>query len=298
MPLILANTEDRKPNIIEKNWYVLAHAIRRLKADVLVIDPLISAHLLNENDNNAIDLLIKRLSFLASRLNIAILVVHHSRKAKTGGEDDHADAARGASSFIDAVRGSRRVERMSADDAKNLGIPEDQRHRYFKTTSAKSNFSRVGEAEWYWLALPTVAENIDPLRPGGSVVAVATPWQIPAGKSTSPTGWQTDMAMICAVQAVVRKAEAAGQPYQRDKSARNSIVPHLYGPLGIDPSATKPAASTQVKERLSIWLADGWLREVDVPTSGRRRKTITVLSVGNEVVDPTAPTDIPDHLGE
>jgi RecA-family ATPase len=58
---------------------LVAELIAR-NVDVLVIDPFVSSHGVNENDNSAIDAVAKTWARIAKRANCAIVLVHHSRK--------------------------------------------------------------------------------------------------------------------------------------------------------------------------------------------------------------------------
>ena len=101
--------------------------------DFVILDPLIEMQGgLNENDNNQMDFLAKRIRELARMTNTAVLLIHHHRKNSVGGSQD---SARGAGSLLAAVRfaltltedenGSRKLQGAKANyaakhDAMNL----------------------------------------------------------------------------------------------------------------------------------------------------------------------------------
>jgi RecA-family ATPase len=66
-----------------------------LSLRLLVLDPLISYHSKNENDNAEMRKTLDALTRLCEDTNAAVLVVHHAGKAGTGG------GARGASAITD-----------------------------------------------------------------------------------------------------------------------------------------------------------------------------------------------------
>ncbi|MBX7492653.1 helicase RepA family protein [Qipengyuania sp. 1NDW9] len=125
----------------------LREAIRRDKIDVLVIDPFVKSHAVNENDNRAIDVVVRTWKSLAADLGIAIVLVHHTRKLND--RMASADDSRGASSMSGAVRTVLVIQPMSADVAKELGVPESEREDYIQLVNAKSNRARKGGADWF-----------------------------------------------------------------------------------------------------------------------------------------------------
>lgn len=122
------------------------------RIDVFVADPFVSAHRLGENDNNAIDALIKRLGRLADRTNAAIEIVHHVRKPSTADAVTDVNDARGASALIGGVRSARVLNVMSANIASAAGVSEDIAKRYFSVADGKANMSpRSADVRWRFL---------------------------------------------------------------------------------------------------------------------------------------------------
>ena len=50
------------------------------KIDVVIFDPYISTHDSNENDNSSIDKVVQQFKHIAAKTNVAIRLVHHTRK--------------------------------------------------------------------------------------------------------------------------------------------------------------------------------------------------------------------------
>lgn len=124
-------------------------AIIERSIDVLVIDPLVSAHLVSENDNGAIDAIIKRLGRVAERAKCAIELVHHVRKPSSADAKVDVHDARGAGALIAGVRSARILNGMTEDEARDAGINPDDRFSYFQVDLGKSNLSkRDGRSKW------------------------------------------------------------------------------------------------------------------------------------------------------
>lgn len=119
--------------------------------DVFILDPFVSAHRMGENDNNAIDAVIKRLGKLAERANCAVEIVHHVRKP-SGGNKNATDVndARGASALVGGVRSARVLNVMNEDIAGAIdGFNMDDRFSYFSVSNGKANMTkRSGEGKW------------------------------------------------------------------------------------------------------------------------------------------------------
>jgi hypothetical protein len=146
--------------------------------DVLIIDPFVSSHEVSENDNRAIDAVVKAWGRLADECNCSINLVHHVRKGN--GAETNADSARGAKALVDAARSVVVFNRMTTEEAAMAGIAEDQRGFYFRTQNDKANLAPPDKAAWYRM------NNVS--LDNGDQVGVACPWRWPElfeGISTS-----------------------------------------------------------------------------------------------------------------
>jgi len=171
------------------------------KIDVLIVDPFVSSHEVSENDNRAIDAVVKAWGRLADECNCSINLVHHVRKGN--GQEANADSARGAKALVDAARSVVVFNRMTPDEAALAGVAEDQRGFYFRTQNDKANLAPPDKALWY--RMNNVAlEN-------GDQVGVACPWKWPElfeGVSTQH---------LIAAQKAVAQGEWQADPRSKDK---------------------------------------------------------------------------------
>lgn len=120
------------------------------RIDVFILDPFVSAHRLGENDNNAIDAVIKRLGTLAERANCAVEIVHHVRKPANAEAVTDVNDARGASALIGGVRSARVLNVMPEAIALEIkDFKVDDRWSYFSVSNGKANMSkRSSDAKW------------------------------------------------------------------------------------------------------------------------------------------------------
>jgi AAA domain len=142
------------------------------RLDVLIIDPLVSFHSVSENDNGAMDLLIKdSFGSIAEDTNAAVELCHHAGKAKPGQAETAVEDSRGASAIIWAVRSARVLNFMSPEEATKIGIAEDQRRLHIRVTNGKANMGPLGKAEWMKLVVE--------ILPNGDEIACASWWKPP-----------------------------------------------------------------------------------------------------------------------
>jgi hypothetical protein len=123
--------------------------------DYIVFDPFITMHDTEENDNGAIQQVTNVLKHIAKEANVAIEIIHHTKKggAKTDSETHAGDveAGRGASSLKDACRIATTLARMSPKTADKLGINYEDEGRFLvRLDHGKGNFSGPPEgASWF-----------------------------------------------------------------------------------------------------------------------------------------------------
>jgi hypothetical protein len=206
--------------------------------DVLVIDPFVSSHEVSENDNRAIDAVVKAWGRLADECNCSINLVHHVRKGN--GAEANADSARGAKALVDAARSVQVFNRMSPDEASLAGIAEDQRGYYFRVQNDKANLAPPDKAAWYRM------NNVS--LDNGDQVGVACPWKWPElfeGISTRH---------LIAVQKAVEVGE-----WRADSRSEQWVGIAAAKVLDLDPEQARKRISKLLKE----WIENGALEVVE-----------------------------------
>jgi len=139
--------------------------------DVLILDPLVELHDAEENDNTAIRAVMAKFRSLAAQYNIAVVLLHHSRKGSSATPGD-PDTLRGASAIVGAARVVLTLSVMTSEEAGAFGLPEAHRFHYVRLDGAKSNYAPLHEAEWF----ERVAYDLD----NGETVAACIPWEPPS----------------------------------------------------------------------------------------------------------------------
>ncbi|MEP6388495.1 MAG: AAA family ATPase [Halioglobus sp.] len=108
--------------------------------DAVMLDPLVSLHDVEENDNNSMEQLVMTpLRQVAKRGNVGVLLSHHSRKGAQADSPD--DNARGATSVVNSVRANFGLSRMTTQEAKQFEFPEDDAHLHIRLDDGKKNYA-------------------------------------------------------------------------------------------------------------------------------------------------------------
>ena len=226
--------------------------------DVLIVDPFVSSHQVNENDNGAIDLVAKQYWVqLAHRCNCAVELVHHTRKL--GGEDGTSEAGRGASALLGAARSGRVLNRMTAEDREKAGIGASDSSVYFSLVRDKANLAPSGKREWRRLVSVDLAN--------GDSVGVVEKWD-----------WPDDFAGISArdLHAVQQAIDASPDPLRYSDQASPWVGKVIADVLGIDVDGDRK----RIRRMVEAWLKSGALVKRDVTDDGRRSRPCILVGEG------------------
>lgn len=233
--------------------------------DVLIIDPFVSSHDVDENSNTKIDSIAKAWGRVAKAANAAIILVHHTRKL--AGQKVSAEQSRGAVSLINAARIALVLNRMDEVEAERFGIEGDaERRRHFSVQDDKHNRAPPEKADWFRMASVELGN--------GDSIGVAEPWA-PRDPFDGLTG-----SHLYRVQLAI-DAGAFRQDWQSDAWAGFAVAQALV----LDPKAK--GDRLRIRKLIRTWIEEGALT-VEVRNDQKRtpRKWITV---GRWQNDPSAP---------
>jgi hypothetical protein len=246
---------------------ITAELIRR-KIDVLIIDPFVSSHEVEENANSKIDKIAKAWPRVAKAAECSIVLVHHTSKAGSGEATAHS--SRGAVALTDACRSAVVLNRMSPEAAKKFRIDEAERRRYFSAGDDKHNRAPAENADWYRLASVDLGNG--QLGCGDSI-GVAEPWSRP-----DPFDGLTGSHLY---QVQVRVAEGE---WQEDFRAKDWVGRAVADVLGLD--LEEAAEKARVRQMLKNWIAEGALNVIEKDTAARQTKSF--VEVGRWQNDTSA----------
>jgi hypothetical protein len=267
LPIKIAVDDRYGATVCEPVVKDVIETLQENQIDVLIIDPFVSCHGVNENDNSAIDLVAKSWGEIAEAANCAIAAAHHVRKPSNGGDRSTVDDGRGASALRDAARTVRAISSMSEQEAERADIPERERRSYFRSDIGKANLIAPAEhAEWYKLISVDLLNGPEPeMDPNnGDLIGVVTPFEYPAADEIKVS--DND---IVRCQEILK----AGGPWRADH--RSTKEPWVGVPianaLGINllNKIDKRAVQLLVKE----WLEAGLLKRINGTNDHNEVKT-------------------------
>lgn len=146
--------------------------IQRHGIGLLIVDPFIETHGVNENSNNDINLVARLYREIAQRTGCAVWLVHHTRKTPAGAiasAPGDSDAGRGASALGGVARFTATLFNMSKEDAKALNVPEEERYLYVRFDDGKANLKLKNGAGIWWRKRSVSLENAQGFRPADSM---------------------------------------------------------------------------------------------------------------------------------
>ncbi|WP_245272480.1 bifunctional DNA primase/polymerase [Mesorhizobium sp. LSHC414A00] len=181
--LVVAIDDKRGVKIQVPIVEAVVEQIQRFGIDVMIVDPFVSTHSVNENDNGAIDKVAKLWAQIADHTNCAIDVVHHLRKVSD--REATVEDARGAVALIGAARSVRVLNRMSDEQAKEAGIEQSERFSYFYITQGKANLTKMNHrADWRKLESVALGNGSGLKRPQDHA-GVVTEWKWPSAEDVA-----------------------------------------------------------------------------------------------------------------
>ncbi|HTN09380.1 MAG TPA: AAA family ATPase, partial [Acetobacteraceae bacterium] len=237
---------------------------------LIVVDPFVKSHQLDENANAQIDAAATAWAEIAEATGAAVLLVHHVRKGATS----DVDAMRGAKALTDAARSAALLTPMTAEEARHLSVPERERWRHVRLDDAKANMApRADAAQWFRLESVALG-NHTPLYPHGDSVAAIAAWKPPSPfRQLSPVECNRALDKIAAGIG----DGAAFSAHRTGRATERWAGSVLVRGFGLD-----EADATRV---IAAWLRSGLLVEEEY-----RHPTQRKLRMGVRVDDARRPT--------
>lgn len=234
------------------------------RIDVLIVDPFVSSHKVSENDNSAMDLVVKEWGRIADDADCAVHLIHHTRK---GAGEITTESSRGGKALTDGFRSVQTLNQMTKEEAQSAGV--ENHRRYFRVYADKANLAPPSEkSDWFFL------ENVC-LQNGGAgpsdQVGVVTRWKWPDPFK------DVTLSDLRRVQDRIARGEWK-KSSQAKAWAGNAVAEILDLDLADD------GARKKVRDLLKTWLKTGALKEVE--GVGKDRHKTTFIQVGEWANDP------------
>lgn len=175
-PLLIASKDVDGYTIAYPDEESVTAKIRKLNVGLVVVDPFVNCHELDENSPAEMNKVARAWLRIAREADCAIVLVHHTRKGAQAGD---IDGGRGAKSLTDAARVGLTLAAMSDEEAKEFGIKDAERRQYVRLDNAKANLAPAGTARWYRLESVELG-NGTPDYPNGDHVQAIVRWEPPS----------------------------------------------------------------------------------------------------------------------
>jgi hypothetical protein len=255
--LAMADGRDGRLSATDVADKLIAKA-RRVRADVVMLDPYVKLAVGDENDNRLADVIARVLVRIADETNAAVALSHHFRKgATTAGS---IDAARGAGAIIDAARLALTLTVMDENEAKRFGLSNHERRQLVRLDDGKVNLAPpAAETRWYRLVSVSL-DNGTAEYPKGDHVQAVERW-------TPPDMWAGLSMTLCnAILDDIDAGLAKGERYSDAPAAKDRAVWPVV-------TRRAPVLSTdQAKEVIATWRRNGVLEERDYQSLVERKK--------------------------
>jgi hypothetical protein len=183
---------------------MIRRAVTKRDYGLVIMDPFVRIHTLQENANDQMDFVAELLTSLAHELDIAVDVPAHVHKGRITPGD--ADARRGASAQTNADRLDYTLTVMDEDTAEGFGIEDKDRRSYVRLDSAKVNITRAMTTTWFRLVSVNLGNADETYTEGDDVQAIEV-WTPPE------TFADTDADLINAILDHLAEGLPNGQRY-------------------------------------------------------------------------------------
>lgn len=246
----------------------LIKRIPELEIGAVFIDPFVGAHMINENDNMAVNAVFAEIRKVADLTNCAFGLVHHIRKGN--GEDATIDSVRGAGSLISAARAARIVNKVTAEAAASLGIDAKTAIGLFRVDDGKANLAPP--------AVNAVFRRMEGVQiANGDWVGVAIPFTLPdewEGMDDETVNEMLRMIDLGIADPEGHEEYYSLRPQDKDRWVGNIILTYPFD------NSDHAKNIGQAKKILQTWQNNGLVEEFEYRSAKQRKDRKGVRSTG------------------
>ena len=257
---------ETREGLVE-NTQLLAHMRRKIierKVGLVLMDPFVSTHAVNENSNPHIQAVVAMMRKLTRECGCGLDVVHHLRKGSPN-EDATIDSVRGAGALIGAARCARVINKISKEDAIEMGVPENQSLGLFRVDAGKNNLSKPTETSIYRRLVSVQLDN-------GENIGVATAYTLPDmwdGMTTPVVN-----AILTEIDKGIDGERFSIRPQDKNRWVGTVITGWMFDKA--DHTKTRSMA-TQIIQK---WMENDLLETIEYKSESQRKMRMGVQAVG------------------
>lgn len=244
---------------------LMIEKINKNKIGVVIFDPFVSTHAVNENSNSSIQQVVAMLRRLARETSAAVAVVHHVRKGN--GDDAGIDSVRGAGSLIGAARAARIINRVSEEDALKLGVDPADARSIFRVDDGKANLAPPAHAAVYRRMVSVEIDN-------GEWIGVTTKFDPPDAFDGISAKDTRDF------QKAVDEANENGNPFRESSQSSNWVGIKIAEMFEIE--LTDKKGKGRVLEMIRAWKKADVIR-VEKAKDGIKGREIPIIVTGEPI---------------
>lgn len=242
---VILKEDKRETRVVEPIVKSIIAEIKANAIDVLTVDPFVSTHEVDENDNSKIQRAAAQWVRVAEEANCAVELIHHVRKSS--GELTVEDG-RGGSALKDKARDVRIINAMSVEQAQSAGIKADDRCDYFRIDSGKANLKRRGgPSSWRRFVSVRLGNGTGKMIYNGDDIGVVDKWDWPSAESLIDEVPPETLDGI--------KARIGAGSYRESDQAGDWAGHIIAELLGID--TDDKGEKQRVKRMLKAWISAG-----------------------------------------
>ena len=229
---------------------------------LVISDPFISMHAVNENSNPSIQAVVAMIRKITRETGCAFGMIHHIRK--TGGEEATIDSVRGAGALIGAARSARVLNKVSKEDAGDLGVNEIDAMGLFRVDEGKGNL-RPLESAVYRRMKSVKLDN-------GENIGVAVAYTLPDlwdGMTTRVVN-----AMLTEIDKGVEGERYSSRTQDKARYVGSVITGYTFA------NSDHKKSARQAKLIVAEWMEKDLLEEVAYRSEGQRKDRMGVQATG------------------
>lgn len=254
--LIVARADQHGNVIPTPQADQLRALVNDLKLDLLILDPFVQMHYVEESSNEQISRALVQIRALGSGGHPAALhVVHHNRKPPAGNAHQAGDmnSARGASSMAGEAHFFFTLSDMGEEEGEKLNLPEEDRALFLRLDDAKRKMAPVTGARWF--------ERLGVLMPYGKFgeeVGVLAPKEFEELKNNISIDSAREILQM------IDKAWKDGMPYSE---AAQSGARYVVSAMMRSFNMTRVAARSLARD----WLQNGMIQSEEYDKRNKSR---------------------------
>ena len=257
---------ETREGLVE-NTQLIAHMREKIierKVGLVMMDPFVSTHAINENSNPHVQAVVAMMRKLTRECGCGLDVVHHLRKGSPN-EDATIDSVRGAGALIGAARCARVINKITKEDAIEMGVPENQALGLFRVDAGKNNLSKPVETSIYRRLVSVQLDN-------GENIGVATAFTLPDlwdGLTTPVVN-----AILTTIDKGIDGERYSIRPQDKKRWVGTVITGWMFDKA--DHTKTRSMAT----KIISTWMETELLEEIEYKSESQRKTRMGVQAAG------------------